>query len=391
MRRSIIHADMDAFYASVEQRDDPELRGKPVIVGGSPKSRGVVSAASYEAREFGVHSAMPTSQAGRLCPHGVFLPVRMEKYRDVSLQIREVFEYYTPLVEPLSLDEAFLDVTGSERLFGPPDVIGREIKARVKAETDLIVSIGVAPNKFLAKLGSGFCKPDGFIQITEEGKLEFLDSLEVRQLWGVGASTARVLHDVGIRTVGQLRKVPAELLEHRIGKAAGFLVQLASGEDDRDVVPDTEAKSIGSECTFPVDISDTETLETVALEHAEDVASRLRASGLKARTVSLKAKLADFTLTTRSETLDEPTDRTDLIGRVSAELLRNHNRLKGRAARLIGVSVSQLTRCEEQQLSLFEAEEDRKRRKLDKTVDRIREKHGDDSIKRARSMRDEDA
>ena len=391
MRRSIIHADMDAFYASVEQRDDPELRGKPVIVGGSPKSRGVVSAASYEAREFGVHSAMPTSQAGRLCPHGVFLPVRMEKYRDVSLQIREVFEYYTPLVEPLSLDEAFLDVTGSERLFGPPDVIGREIKARVKAETDLIVSIGVAPNKFLAKLGSDFCKPDGFIQITEEGKLEFLDSLEVRQLWGVGASTARVLHDVGIRTVGQLRKVPAELLEHRIGKAAGFLVQLASGEDDRDVVPDTEAKSIGSECTFPVDISDTETLETVALEHAEDVASRLRASGLKARTVSLKAKLADFTLTTRSETLDEPTDRTDLIGRVSAELLRNHNRLKGRAARLIGVSVSQLTRCEEQQLSLFEAEEDRKRRKLDKTVDRIREKHGDDSIKRARSMRDEDA
>ena len=391
MRRSIIHADMDAFYASVEQRDDPELRGKPVIVGGSPKSRGVVSAASYEAREFGVHSAMPTSQAGRLCPHGVFLPVRMEKYRDVSLQIREVFEYYTPLVEPLSLDEAFLDVTGSERLFGPPDVIGREIKARVKAETDLIVSIGVAPNKFLAKLGSDFCKPDGFIQITEEGKLEFLDSLEVRQLWGVGASTARVLHDVGIRTVGQLRKVPAELLEHRIGKAAGFLVQLASGEDDRDVVPDTEAKSIGSECTFPVDISDTETLETVALEHAEDVASRLRASGLKARTVSLKAKLADFTLTTRSETLDEPTDRTDLIGRVSAELLRNHNRLKGRAVRLIGVSVSQLTRCEEQQLSLFEAEEDRKRRKLDKTVDRIREKHGDDSIKRARSMRDEDA
>ena len=391
MRRSIIHADMDAFYASVEQRDDPELRGKPVIVGGSPKSRGVVSAASYEAREFGVHSAMPTSQASRLCPHGIFLPVRMEKYREVSLQIREVFEYYTPLVEPLSLDEAFLDVTGSERLFGPPDVIGREIKARVKAETDLIVSIGVAPNKFLAKLGSGFCKPDGFIQITEEGKLEFLDSLEVRQLWGVGASTARVLHDVGIRTVGQLRKVPAELLEHRIGKAAGFLVQLASGEDDRDVVPDTEAKSIGSECTFPVDISEPETLETVALEHAEDVASRLRASGLKARTVSLKAKLADFTLTTRSETLDEPTDRTDLIGRVSAELLRNHNRLKGRAVRLIGVSVSQLTRCEEQQLSLFEAEEDRKRRKLDKTVDRIREKHGDDSIKRARSMRDEDA
>lgn len=377
---------MDAFYASVEQKDRPELKGKPVIVGGSVEARGVVSAASYEARGYGVHSAMPTATAKRLCPNGVFLPVRMERYQEVSHQIRDLFERFTPLVEPLSLDEAFLDVTGSVRLFGSAVEIGWKIKTTVKEETELNVSVGIAANMFLAKLASGMCKPDGFLEITEEEKLEFLAPLPVSDLWGVGKATAESLGEWGIRTVGQLRSIPPASLERKLGKAAETLLELARGEDDREVVPDLEAKSIGSECTFAVDISDVEALESVVLEHSEDVSARLRAAGLQARTVTLKVKLADFTLTTRSETLLEATDRTDLIAGTARALLRGHNKARGRAIRLVGVSVSQLTAGTERQLSLFDQTEEEKRRKLDQTVDEIREKLGEGSIKRARLL-----
>jgi len=377
---------MDAFYASVEQKDRPELKGQPVIVGGSVEARGVVSAASYEARGYGVHSAMPTATAKRLCPNGVFLPVRMERYQEVSHQIRDLFERFTPLVEPLSLDEAFLDVTGSVRLFGSAVEIGWKIKTTVKEETELNVSVGIAANMFLAKLASGMCKPDGFLEITEEEKLEFLAPLPVSDLWGVGKATAESLGEWGIRTVGQLRSIPPASLERKLGKAAGTLLELARGEDDREVVPDLEAKSIGSECTFAVDISDVEALESVVLEHSEDVSARLRAAGLQARTVTLKVKLADFTLTTRSETLLEATDRTDLIAGTARALLRGHNKARVRAIRLVGVSVSQLTAGTERQLSLFDQTEEEKRRKLDQTVDVIREKLGEGSIKRARLL-----
>jgi DNA polymerase-4 len=383
---TIIHADMDAFYASVEQRDNPELRGKPVIVGGSPESRGVVSAASYEAREFVVHSAMPTAHAKRRCPHGVFLPVRMEKYQEVSRQLRLVFEQFTPLIAPLALDEAFMDVTGSLRLFGSPSEIGWKIKHEVKEQTELIVSIGIAPNKFLAKLASDLSKPDGLLEIAEEEKLEFLGKLEVSRLWGVGKKTAKVLEEFGIRTVEQLRRVPVEVLKRRIGIVAEHLAQLAHGEDSRQVVPDHEAKSIGSECTFANDIASIEQLEPVALAHSEDVAARLRSCGLTAKTVTLKVKFADFTLTTRSSTLDVATDRTDIIATTANDLLHNHNKLPGPSVRLLGVSVSQLSSHGERQLSLFDSEEDAKRRELDRTVDQIRKKMGQDKIKRGRLL-----
>jgi DNA polymerase-4 len=386
MPRSIIHADMDAFYASVEQKDNPELKSKPVIVGGSVESRGVVCAASYEARRFGIHSAMPTARAKRLCPGGIFLAPRMDRYYEVSCQIRRIFEGFTPLVEPISLDEAFLDVTGSLRLFGTAVEIGRKIKAQVRSETGLTVSVGIAPNMFLAKLASGRCKPDGFLEIPEEKKIEFLDSLEVGDLWGVGEATAGLLRGWGIRTVEQLRSIPAATLRQKLGKTGDSLLELARGEDSREVVPDSEAKSIGSESTFPVDISDIEPLESAVLEHSEGVAARLRESGLQARTVTLKVKFADFTLTTRSETLQAPTDRTDLIASTATGLLRRHNRLRGGAVRLVGVSVSQLSAGSERQLALFGQKEDEKRRKLDKAVDRIRGKLGDDSIKRARLL-----
>jgi DNA polymerase-4 len=385
-QRTIIHADMDAFYASVEQRDNPDLRGKPVIVGGSPESRGVVSAASYEAREFGVHSAMPTSHAKRRCPHGVFLPVRMEKYQEASRKIRHVFEKFTPLIEPLALDEAFMDVTGSLRLFGAPREIAQQIKQQVKEQTELIVSTGIAPNKFLAKLASDLSKPDGLLEITEEEKLEFLGNLEVNRLWGVGKKTAKVLEEFGIRTVEQLRRVPVEVLKRRIGIVAEHLSQLAHGEDSRHVVPDHEAKSIGSECTFANDIASIEQLEPVALAHSEDVAARLRSCGLTAKTVTLKVKFADFTLTTRSSTLDAATDRTDLVATTAHDLLHNHNQIAGRSVRLLGVSVSQLSSQGERQLSLFGSEEDTRRRKLDHAVDQIRKQMGKDKIKRGRLL-----
>lgn len=385
-RRTIIHADMDAFYASVEQRDKPELRGKPVIVGGSPESRGVVSAASYEAREFGVHSAMPTAHAKRRCPHGIFLPVRMEKYQEVSQQIRRVFEQFTPLVEPLSLDEAFMDVTGSLRLFGSPREIAQKIKQQVKEQTDLIVSTGIAPNKFLAKLASDLSKPDGLLEITEAEKLEFLGKLEVNRLWGVGKKTAKVLEEFGIRTVEQLRRVPVEILKRRIGIMAEHLAQLANGEDSRHVVPDHEAKSIGSECTFANDIASMEQLEPVSLAHSEDVSARLRSCGLTAKTVTLKVKFADFTLTTRSSTLDTATDRTDVIAATAEELLHNHNQIAGRSVRLLGVSISQLSPRGERQLSLFDSKEDTRRRELDRAVDQIRKQMGHDKIKRGRLL-----
>ncbi|MBI2193598.1 MAG: DNA polymerase IV [Planctomycetes bacterium] len=377
---------MDAFYASVEQRDHPDLRGKPVIVGGSPESRGVVSAASYEARRFGVHSAMPAAHAKRLCPHAVFLPVRMQRYQEVSARIRSIFESFTPLVEPLSLDEAFLDVTGSIRLFGPAAEIGRQIKEMVRQQTDLTVSIGIGPNMFLAKLASGYQKPDGFLEIREEEKLAFLEPLDVTRLWGVGEATAQVLHESGVRTIGHLRNVPLSVLRSKLGKTADFLLELAHGEDAREVVPDAEAKSLGSESTYPEDVSDIESLETTALEHAEQVAFRVRSARLQARTVTLKLKFADFSLSTRSRTLADATDRTDVIAGTALALLRRHDAARSRPVRLVGVSVSQLSAASERQASLFGREEEERRRSLDRAVDEIRSKMGEDSIKRGRLL-----
>jgi DNA polymerase-4 len=241
---------MDAFYASVEERDRPELVGKPVIVGGTPEGRGVVAAANYVARKFGVHSAMPAVAAHRLCPHGVFLRPRTEYYAEVSDQIRAIFEKYTPLIEPLSLDEVFLDVTGSEPLFGPAVSIGRAIKQEIRERLRLIASVGVAPNKFLAKIASDLKKPDGFVVVEPTQVQEFLDPLPVGRLWGVGKVTGQVFEKLGVHRIGQLRQMPVELLRHHFGSSGEHLGELAQGIDDRPVVPEQEAKSISHEPTF---------------------------------------------------------------------------------------------------------------------------------------------
>jgi len=270
--RKIIHIDMDAFYAAVEQHDTPSLRGKPVVVGGDAEKRGVVSAASYEARAYGVHSAMPTSQAKRLCPQGIFLPVRMGRYQEVSEQIFQILRVYTPLVEPLSLDESFLDVTASERLFGPAVKIAREIKQRIHESTGLTASAGIAPNKFLAKIASDLRKPDGLVEIKPEEVQDFLRDLPISRLWGVGKTTEEVLRGMGILRVGQLATYPMEAIERKLGKFGRELVALARGEDERSVIPESEAKSISQEETFTPDLGDRETMKKVLLDQSERVA-----------------------------------------------------------------------------------------------------------------------
>lgn len=382
---TILHVDMDAFYASVEQRDNPAIRGKPVIVGGAPKSRGVVSAASYEARKFGVHSAMPSSVALRLCPSAVFLSPRMDRYAEESRRIREIFLSVTPLVEPISLDEAFLDVAGSVRLFGPPEAIGRAIKRRILEETHLTASVGIASNKFLAKLASGLHKPDGFLLIRDEDKLDFLAPLPVHRIWGVGKSTEAVLHDLGVRTIGDLRRVPLNVLEPKFGKAAHSLRDLALGMDDRTVVPDCRAKSIGSEVTFETDVADLDALRTALLDLSEDVGARLRDERLFCRTLTVKARYPDFRTITRRNTLPEPTHATSHIHAEACRILQEKVRLEGKSLRLIGVTASGLQHGGAQ-LSLFHREAHAKAARIDKAIDDIRKKMGPDSIKRGRLL-----
>ena len=290
----ILHVDMDAFYASVEEREKPALVGKPVIVGGTPDRRGVVCAANYVARQFGVHSAMPSATAHRLCPSAIFLPTRMDYYAQVSRQIREIFHRFTPLMEPLSLDEAFLDVTGSVGLFGTPVEIGRQIKREIQERLQLIASVGVAPNKFLAKIASDLEKPDGFVVIDPGSVQEFLDPLPVERLWGVGRQTGKLFERLHVRTIAQLRQLPPDVLHSHLGQHGEHLRQLAHGMDDRKVVPDREAKSISHETTFATDIADLNVLRAWLLELTEQVARRLRRHELRGRVVHLKVRFRRF-------------------------------------------------------------------------------------------------
>jgi DNA polymerase-4 len=345
----ILHVDMDAFYASVEVIKDPSLKGKPVIVGGQG-GRGVVTSASYEARAFGVRSAMPTIQARRLCPGGIFLPNDFTAYQDLSRRIRDVFLSFTPLVEPLSLDEAFLDVAGSVKLFGDPVTIARTVRERI-AGLGLTCTVGVAPNKFLAKLASTAAKPDGLLVIPPERVEAFLHPLPVTALWGVGEATGEVLRRLGIRTVGDLAAVPRRTLERAIGDALGaHLSSLAAGEDDRPVTPDEPAKSVGSEETFSSDLDAHEAILREVLRLSDRTAGRLRAKGLCGRTVTLKVRWASFQTVTRSRTLPAEVDTAAEIYAVARELYEklapgaDEARVTGgaRRVRLIGVSVSSL-------------------------------------------------
>lgn len=378
---------MDAFYASVEQRDRPELRGQPVLVGGDPNGRGVVAAASYEARRFGCRSAMPTAQAIRRCPHAVVLPVRMECYAEVSRQVFAIFEQFTPLVEPLSIDEAFLDVTGSDRLFGSSETIARRIKQRIREQTQLTGSAGVAPNKFLAKLASDLDKPDGLVVVPADGVQPFLDPLSISRLWGAGGRTVERFERMGVQTFADGRRLSEQQLRNAFGEAGGHFYRLLRGRDDRPITTDREAKSISHELTFATDVADHDHLRGVLLDQADQVARRLRRHGRLARTVMIKVRSADFRTITRRTTLAAPTDRTDEIWQAAATLFDAWRRTQPPPVRLIGMGVTELTAPEGQQLMLFEPSHDERRRRRDSVVDAIREKFGTDAIARGGSIR----
>jgi DNA polymerase-4 len=341
---SILHVDLDAFYASVEQRDDPTLAGRPVIVGGLGP-RGVVAAASYEARAFGVFSATPMSRARRACPDGVFLSPRFERYREESTRIMSILGSCTPLVEPIALDEAFLDVEGALRLHGTGPEIAAAVRADVRTTTGLTASVGVATTKLLAKLASDLAKPDGLLVVEPGTELDLLHPLAVRRLWGVGPATERKLAALGVRTVGELAALPEQVLVGALGQSAGHhLHALAWNRDERPVVPDHEIKSVGHEQTFPADLYEHAELEHRLVGLVDGVASRLRAAGVTARTVQLKVRFGDFTTITRSRTLAAPTDLAADIGTVARELLRAVD--VGPGVRLLGVSGQQLVRSE---------------------------------------------
>lgn len=383
--RKIVHVDMDAFYAAIEQLDNPELRGRPVIVGGEAEGRGVVSTASYEARKFGVHSAMPAAQARRLCPQGIFLRPRFARYEEVSQQIREILYRYTPLVEPLSLDEAFLDLTGTEKLLGPAEEVAREIKQKIFQETGLACSVGVAPNKFLAKLASDLAKPDGFLVVREGEEFRFLRDLPIERLWGVGEATARRLRGLGISTIGELQALPLEELLARFGRLGGSFYELARGIDRSPVVPDRSARSLSQERTFPEDISDRVELKRVLFKLSEEVGQRLRGERLKGRTVQLKVRFADFSTITRATTLDRPTAMSERIFEEAERLFTERVELK-QGVRLLGVQVSGLIGEAEEQLPLFQDEREARSAELERLIDELRARFGEEVLKWGRDL-----
>ena len=379
----IAHVDMDAFYASIEQRDRPALRAKPVIVGADPRGRGVVSATSYEARRFGVRSAMPISRAARLCPHGIFVPVDMDKYVRVSHEIMAILDRFSPLVEVVSVDEAFVDLTGTEPLWGSALDAVRRIKTDIRAETGLTASAGLAANKFVAKVASDLEKPDGLVVVEPGREAEFLAPLGVDRLWGVGRVTALELGEVGIRTIGQLQRVPRAQLVRRFGQYGGALHELAFGRDARRVEPVVAAKSIGAETTFEVDCFDPARLRDTLRAHAERVARELRAERLAAQRVTLKLRFGDFRTITRSATGDPTQDGLDLYRRALALLERER---VAEPVRLIGVSASGLAAEAAGQLSLLDPAAVRRER-LARAVDALAARFGEATVLPAALLR----
>jgi DNA polymerase-4 len=379
---------MDAFYAAIEQRDFPELRGKPLLVGGD-RARGVVATASYEARPYGVHSAMPMAQALKLCPQAIVVPPRRERYVEVSRQIFTILRSFTPLVEPLSLDEAFLDVTASEQLFGSAATIARQIKERIYQETQLTASAGIASTKFVAKIASDLKKPNGLVEVAEEQILPFLHPLPVTRLWGVGKVTARTLHSLGIQTIGDLARFSRETLVARFGANGEHLFQLAHGIDPRPVEPEQEIKSIGEEETFAKDLTQDSAVQAALLHYAQTVARRLRTRGLEGRTVTVKIKLAQrlgdgrFRMYTRSHTLPSPTSDEQEIYRTALSLYAQVPR-HGQKVRLAGIYASGLeSKRNAAQLSLFSppTTQSDKRRQLGQLLDQLTSRYGESVIR----------
>lgn len=376
-KRVILHVDMDAFFASVEQLDHPEFRGKPVIVGGL-SGRGVVATASYEARKFGVHSAMPMATAKRLCPEGIFVPGRFERYREISERIRGIFHEFSPLVEPLSIDEAFLDVTGTEALLGSPVDIGKHIKAKIKKETGLTASVGIAPNKFLAKLASDLDKPDGLVVIPREKAAEYIAPLPVSRVFGLGKKSVEGLKQRGIATIGQLAACDLSVLRPLLGKNAEEIRNRARGLDDRPVVPEEARKSLGKEITFAEDLVGKKDCLNALWELCQMVGWRLRRANLSGYTVTLKIKTAKFQLLTRSRTVEEPVQLDEEL-RQQIEILAKQLSWK-EPVRLLGVSVSHLTKGGSLFLNLDGRGE--KARKQNAALDAIKKRFGEQSIRK---------
>jgi len=378
--KHIIHLDMDAFYPSVEVLDNPALKGKPVIVGGS-KERGVVSSASYEARKFGIHSTQPIAKAKRLCPGGIFLPVRMSRYQEISKQIFEIYLRFTPLVEPISIDEAFLDVTGSIRLFGQSENIAKKIKQIILIKTDLTVSAGVAPSKFVAKIAADIDKPDGLTVVPLNDVRKFLDPLPVKKMWGVGKVTQMVLNRLNIHTFRDLRQTPVKVLEKKFGKHGVKIHLLAMGVDERDVIPEHDVKSIGHEQTFLQDVISLDVVQKELLALSNKVARRMRHKSLKGKIVTLKVKYFDFVQITRSTTLPKSIDDGLEIYSVACRLLEKTEVTK-KPIRLLGISLSHLNFLGMgTQLSLFDQDRlSQKRQRLNTALDSLCEKFGDQSV-----------
>lgn len=377
--KRIMHVDMDAFYASVEQVDNPELKGKPVIVGGA--TRGVVCAASYEARKHGVHSAMPVFQAKRQCPEGVFLPVRMHHYKEVSRRVMGILADISPLMEIISIDEATIDITGTQAIHGPEDSLARRLKAAIMEATSLTCSIGIAPNKFLAKIASDMNKPDGLTIIHPDEVPAFLQALSLRKIPGIGEKTMEVFKDLGVTTASDVLRFPLSFWSRRLGKHALKLFEKAQGIDPSPVVPYSEPKSCSAEDTFPTDSDDPSELERWLMDQAECVGRELRKHGLSGRTVTLKVKLSDFKLITRSCTLPRPTNSTQTIFSTALKLFRGIRLNK--PVRLTGVGMGNFSRGITQAV-LFPDREAARQQRIDKALDSIHDKFGEGAIRRGR-------
>jgi DNA polymerase-4 len=379
----ILHIDMDAFYASVEKLDNPRLRHKCVIVGGT-SNRGVVSAASYEARRFGVHSAMPIYQAKQRCPHGVFVPPRMGRYKEVSKKVMALLKEFSPLVEPVSIDEAYMDITGCRRLFGEPHEIAHEIKRKIKETLQLTCSVGVAPNKFLAKIASDLEKPDGLTLIMPEQVPQFIESLPIKKVPGVGKKTVRQLEALGIRILGDVQRLPEKALLKHLGKFGRRLRALSSGSDASPVTPHTPHKSISTEHTLAADTRDVKLLKRYLLRQSAEVARQLRQAGVHARTIVIKIKNADFKTVTRRTTIAVPTQSSETIYKHAAQLIDNFKITQ--KIRLIGVGTTGFSAVTASvQMSLFDQKEkpNDNWEKVDKALDSISQKFGKNAIGRA--------
>jgi nucleotidyltransferase/DNA polymerase involved in DNA repair len=378
---------MDAFFASIEQREHPEFQGKPVIVGADPKQgkgRGVVSTCSYEAREYGIHSAMPIMQAYKRCPHGIYVPPNGHLYSQVSKDIFKIFYEFTDRVEPLSIDEAFLDISGSLKLLGSPQKIAKKLKYRIYQDQAITASVGIAPNKFLAKIASDLDKPDGLVIVDKNKIASFLHPLPLKRMWGAGKKTIEKLNKDGIHTIGDLAKFPKEVLEKKYGKTGLHFYKLSHGIDDRSVIPDHTVKSVSNEHTFHEDIFNLDLIYQTLLRLSEKVAYRMRKQDLQGKTIHLKLRYEGFETLTRNKTINHHTANTEIIHRVIKNLF-DKNYDQSRKVRLLGVGVSGFEQKSDQQLDLFDHKQ-KEESKLDEVEDLVRKKFGKNAINRAEGL-----